>query len=139
MSTCAIVLKLHCRHLEFFEEDDNCESFLKTMNSLFACCIVLTVIELIDLLMGELFEDWTLQCWKGYHQSLRPCQGGLYLNIDTAVSAFYKPIKVDRYLEEILGPNWRGVGGRGEHRVKSYLKGVLVSTSHGGIQHKWSI
>lgn len=73
------------------------------------------------------------QCWKGYHQSLRPCQGGLFLNVDTAVGAFNKPIKVDQYLEEILGPSWsssRGLDRRGEKRVKLYLKNILVCTLH---------
>ncbi len=34
-----------------------------------------------------------LELWKGFHQSIRPLDAGMLVNIDTATSAFYEPGK----------------------------------------------
>lgn len=41
----------------------------------------------------------------GYHQSVRPCQTGLFLNIDASCAPFYKPMPVLQFFKEVLGLN----------------------------------
>ena len=43
------------------------------------------------------------QVWLGYQQSLRPCQGGLMLNIDTAATAFLEDQPMTQYLMRAIG------------------------------------
>lgn len=40
--------------------------------------------------------------WLGYQQSLRPCQAGLMLNIDTAATAFLEDQPMTQYLMRSL-------------------------------------
>ncbi|GMH33186.1 hypothetical protein BSKO_01020 [Bryopsis sp. KO-2023] len=75
------------------------------------------------------------ECWQGYHQSLRPCQGGLFLNVDTAVSPFHKGISVDRYIEDIIGRDFHEATRKGLRRdcrrIAACLKGVKIKTRRG--------
>ena len=46
---------------------------------------------------------WWMQVWLGYQQSLRPTQGGLSLNLDTAATAFLEEQPLIQYLMRSLG------------------------------------
>ncbi|GMH37755.1 hypothetical protein BSKO_05628 [Bryopsis sp. KO-2023] len=76
------------------------------------------------------------ECWQGYHQSLRPCQGGLFLNVDTATSPFHKAISVDRYIQDIIGRGSheaarQGLGRENRNKIAVCLKGVKIKTQRG--------
>lgn len=45
----------------------------------------------------------------GYNQSLRPCQAGLMLNVDTAATAFLAPQPLMNYLMGYLGVSEQGL------------------------------
>jgi len=74
-----------------------------------------------------------VEAWTGYHQSVRPCQNGLYLNIDTACAAFYKPIRVTEFIKEILSPRGGRIpdllNDRQRLIVRSVLKNLTVSSN----------
>ncbi|CAD7696925.1 unnamed protein product [Ostreobium quekettii] len=60
------------------------------------------------------------QAWMGYYQSLKPCKGGLALNVDTACTAFVDSCLISDILLDI---------GADEHackKIKSKLKNVKV-------------
>lgn len=42
------------------------------------------------------------EVWLGYKQSLRPCENGLTLNVDTAATAFLAPVPVLQQLSNAL-------------------------------------
>nr|GMD25443.1 protein argonaute 5 [Ipomoea batatas] len=49
---------------------------------------------------GQLSDG--LDYWKGFYQSLRPCQMGLSLNIDVSARAFYEPILLSDYVKKFV-------------------------------------
>ncbi|TVU41245.1 hypothetical protein EJB05_14748, partial [Eragrostis curvula] len=74
-----------------------------------------------------------LECWRGYYQSLRPTQLGLSLNIDISSTAFYKPIPVIEFVQNLVrGINARQpIADRDRLKIKKALRGVRVETTHG--------
>lgn len=72
------------------------------------------------------------ELWFGYHQSLRPTQSGLTLNIDTANTAFISEMSVVDYIDEVLGK--RGLPSTFNRaqfvNVSKALKGIKVNVTH---------
>ncbi|KDO27771.1 hypothetical protein SPRG_07370 [Saprolegnia parasitica CBS 223.65] len=72
------------------------------------------------------------EVWFGYHQSLRPTQTRLTLNIDMAASAFLEAVPALDYMSEACG--LRGVPSelspQQHHAVAKAFKGVQVRVLH---------
>ncbi|CAH9097364.1 unnamed protein product [Cuscuta epithymum] len=81
---------------------------------------------------GEGRLDDGLEYWKGFYQSLRPCQMGLSLNIDVSARAFYEPKLVSEYVFDFLKVRdvSRPLTDQDRLKVKRVLKGVRVEVSH---------
>nr|GLL33985.1 protein argonaute 5 isoform X2 [Ipomoea trifida] len=79
---------------------------------------------------GRLGEG--LDYWKGFYQSLRPCQMGLSLNIDVSARAFYEPIFVSEYVKKFVRDLSRPVTDQDRIKIKRDLKGVKVEFEHQG-------
>jgi len=72
------------------------------------------------------------ELWFGYHQSLRPTQSGLTLNVDTANTAFISEMSMMDFVNESFGG--RGIPNslnHGQYMVLSKtLKGIKVNVTH---------
>ncbi|XP_019150469.1 PREDICTED: protein argonaute 5 isoform X2 [Ipomoea nil] len=73
-----------------------------------------------------------LDYWKGFYQSLRPCQMGLSLNIDVSARAFYEPIFVSEYVKKFVRDLSRPLTDQDRLKIKRDLKGVKVEFDHQG-------
>ncbi|KAG4079208.1 hypothetical protein HA402_004583 [Bradysia odoriphaga] len=81
------------------------------------------------------------EIWFGYHQSVRPSQGKMMVNIDVSASAFYKAQPVTDYLCEVLSirdileqktplcDTWRGVFTR-------EIKDLQIEVTHRGTSRR---
>lgn len=72
-----------------------------------------------------------LQVWLGYQQSLRPCQGGLSLNVDIAATAFLEVQPVIDYLARSAGLREtrdlsRGFNPQQFKRATKAIAGIIV-------------
>ncbi|VFQ77819.1 unnamed protein product [Cuscuta campestris] len=76
--------------------------------------------------------DDGLEYWKGFYQSLRPCQMGLSLNIDVSARAFYEPKLVSQYVFEYLKvrDKTRPLSDQDRLKAKRVLKGLRVEVTH---------
>lgn len=72
------------------------------------------------------------EVWFGYHQSLRPTQSRLVLNIDMAATAFVKSMPVLDYLDETLNlRNFPTSLNRPQHaQFSKAIRGVKVKILH---------
>ncbi|XBH95025.1 hypothetical protein VPH35_085662 [Triticum aestivum] len=79
---------------------------------------------------GDIGEG--LECWRGYHQSLRPTQMGLSLNIDISATSFFKSVTVVQFVLEFLNLRdaSRPLTDRDRVKIKKALRGVRVETNH---------
>lgn len=85
---------------------------------------------------ADMSNLWNLfvQAWVGYYQSLRPCAEGLYLNVDTACTAFVESKVVS---EIMLDFNPRG-GRLDVNKLQKKLKNLKVGcTSDFGTLRVW--
>lgn len=62
-------------------------------------------------------NDTGLLAIRGYYASIRPAMGNVLLNVNTAMGAFYEPVKVSEMLGKLRGEQWR---------KEKFLKGVRV-------------
>jgi eukaryotic translation initiation factor 2C len=71
--------------------------------------------------------------WAGYQQSIRPCQSGLALTLDTSVGAVLQDGPLINLMKELVGPP-AGREGRFSDpqlkRLQRELRGVKVAASH---------
>ncbi|KAK1586518.1 hypothetical protein Q3G72_003381 [Acer saccharum] len=68
---------------------------------------------------------------KGFHQSLRPTQMGLTLNIDTSARGFYESILVSDFVLKHINSNLPVPLSEEDHKkVSNSLKGIRVSSTH---------
>ncbi|ORX74282.1 Piwi-domain-containing protein [Linderina pennispora] len=80
-----------------------------------------------------------LELWRGFSLSVRPGEGKLYLNVNTAVTAMYRPGPLVQAIQDLLGmrnPNdlRRGLGSQGVREIAAYLRGLSIMLRHRGIQ-----
>ncbi|KAF7823308.1 protein argonaute 5-like isoform X1 [Senna tora] len=79
---------------------------------------------------GELGDG--IEYWRGYHQSLRPTQMGLSLNIDVSARSFYENIFVTDFVAKHFRFNFsRPLSDQDRVKVKRALKGIKVELTHG--------
>eukprot|EP00210_Caulerpa_lentillifera_P003566 g3401.t1 len=73
------------------------------------------------------------EVFMGYHQSIKPCQGGLFANMDAACGAFHKAMPVHEFIKEILNLDRvpRTLNPHQIQTVKSVLKGLFIRTVRG--------
>ena len=94
------------------------------------------------------------EIWFGFHQSLRPCEGTMMLNIDVAATTFYKGQPLVTYASQILfplgfkrrdgpPPKQKGMVPKLDERQKKMLekelKSVKIETTHGEHRRHYKI
>ncbi|KAJ3123709.1 hypothetical protein HK098_001687 [Nowakowskiella sp. JEL0407] len=86
------------------------------------------------------------ELWRGFHQSLRPTQGRLLLNLDVSATAFYEAGPLIDVVTNILGKrspdDLRMFNEKDRMRLEKVLMHVKVHTVHRGSQfdrRKWRI
>ncbi|KAL4452075.1 hypothetical protein ABPG75_007737 [Micractinium tetrahymenae] len=70
------------------------------------------------------------EVWLGYQQSLRPCQTGLALNIDMAVTAMLESGELVDYMHEKIGDVQGRITPVQMRILNRALKGIKVSAKH---------
>jgi hypothetical protein len=77
------------------------------------------------------------QLWQGYRQSIRPCQTGLSLTLDSAAGAVLKCQPLAKLMVDLVGPP-QGQGGKFADRqlrtLFKELRGVKVKATHNGFK-----
>lgn len=87
---------------------------------------------------GELGDG--IEYWRGYHQSLRPTQMGLSLNIDVSARAFYENIFVTEFIAKHYSFNFsRPLSDQERIKVKKALRGVKVEFTNGQCTRSYKI
>nr|GMD25449.1 protein argonaute 5 [Ipomoea batatas] len=86
---------------------------------------------------GQLSDG--LDYWKGFYQSLRPCQMGLSLNIDVSARAFYEPILVSEYVKKFVRDLSRPLTDQDRIKIKRDLRGVKVEFNHLSYTRRYKI
>lgn len=75
------------------------------------------------------------EVWLGFQQSLRPTQGGLKLNLDTAATAFLAEQPVTAYLMHAVGVHTeQGLANMTQasyRRANAAIRGIRVEVRHG--------
>lgn len=84
-----------------------------------------------------------VECWTGFHQSVRPTQSGLTVNVDRAFGAYYRNMPLLEFCNELLGggADSHGRGGRRAgattqwnpaqtRRLSQSLGGISVEVTH---------
>ncbi|CAK4212381.1 unnamed protein product [Aphanomyces euteiches] len=79
------------------------------------------------------------ELWYGYHQSLRPTQTRLALNIDVAATAFIEQMSLPDYIQKVMGDriNWSDPGFI--KQAARILKSVKVRVTHRPIKKEFKI
>ncbi|KAK9869069.1 hypothetical protein WJX84_001880 [Apatococcus fuscideae] len=79
----------------------------------------------------KLSLDNVAEAWLGFRQSLRPCQGGLSLNVDIAATAFLKPSHALDYLRDVVGISGfdRELTPMANRKASRALRGIKVITT----------
>ncbi|CAB4012828.1 argonaute-2-like isoform X1 [Paramuricea clavata] len=78
------------------------------------------------------------EVWFGFHQSVRPSQWKMLVNIDSSATAFHKAISVIEFLSEVIGENPQRLHLRSslneEDRTKfiKEIKGLKIEINHCG-------
>jgi len=85
-----------------------------------------------------------IEFWRGYYQSVRPGNGKIFINMDTAASTFYEPVKVINLLTKALGRDERDIRGplspNDLMKVERELKNLRIIATHtGGKKRKYKI
>jgi len=86
-----------------------------------------------------------IEFWRGYYQSVRPGSGKIFINMDTAASAFYEPVKVINLLAKAIGRDLeRDIRGplspNDLKKAERELKNLRFITTHsGGKKRKFKI
>ncbi|GMH35414.1 hypothetical protein BSKO_03282 [Bryopsis sp. KO-2023] len=74
------------------------------------------------------------ELWLGYHQSIRPCQLGLTLNIDTTAGAFLEERSLVEVMKEAAGvrsiDDLKRMTDQQWKRMRKAVSGLLVQTTH---------
>ena len=85
------------------------------------------------------------ECWMGFHQSVRPAQGKLVVNIDVSATAFFEPGQILNFIARTLGRkaptdlNYP-LKNREIDKCEKLLKGIKVQINHrGDIKRKYKI
>ncbi|XP_031123112.1 protein argonaute 5-like [Ipomoea triloba] len=86
---------------------------------------------------GQLSDG--LDYWKGFYQSLRPCQMGLSLNIDVSARAFYEPILLSDYVKKFVRDLSRPLTDQDRIKIKRDLRGVRVEFNHLSYTRRYKI
>ncbi|KAK1582598.1 hypothetical protein Q3G72_016632 [Acer saccharum] len=76
---------------------------------------------------------------RGFHQSLRPTQMGLSLNIDISAGGFYKSILVSDYVSNYITSNISVPLSEDLKKVSKSFKGMSVSATRLGSDQKYKI
>ncbi|KAI8824387.1 Piwi domain-containing protein [Fimicolochytrium jonesii] len=85
------------------------------------------------------------QLWQGFHQSVRPAQGQMLINLDVSATAFYQPGPVVEIVARILGRHDASelrtpLNERDRQKVEKALKGLKIVVTHRGqIRRKFRI
>ncbi|KAJ3073654.1 argonaute 1 [Podochytrium sp. JEL0797] len=85
------------------------------------------------------------QLWQGFHQSMRPAQGQMLINLDVSATAFFQPGPLIEMVAKILNrnsPNDLRLPLTEKDRIKldKTLKGLKVAVTHRGqIRRKYRI
>jgi len=85
-----------------------------------------------------------IEFWRGYYQSVRPGNGKLFINMDTAAAAFYQPASALDILARAIGREKRDIRGplteKELMKAERELKGLKFVTTHsGGKRRKYKI
>lgn len=70
-----------------------------------------------------------LRAHRGYYSSIRPGKGGIFLNVNTITSAFFRPCRVSDLILEIRGHSKL----RGEvslNELEKWLRGITLRVVH---------
>ncbi|KAM5573865.1 protein argonaute 1-like [Rosa sericea] len=73
-----------------------------------------------------------LESWHGFHQSIRPTQMGLSLNINMSSTAFTEPLPVIEFVTRLLNRNIQAkpLGHSDRVKIEKALRGVKVEVTH---------
>lgn len=81
-----------------------------------------------------------LDVWSGYHQSVRPTQWKMMLNIDVCATAFYRNIDVIEYLYEITkydcNRTQKPLSDLARRQFSKELKGLRIEITYAGNQRR---
>ncbi|KAI4374454.1 hypothetical protein MLD38_012447 [Melastoma candidum] len=83
-----------------------------------------------------------LESWRGFYQSIRPTQMGLSLNIDMSSTAFFEPLPVIEFVNQLLNRDVssRPLSDADRVKIKKALRGVKVEVTHrGNMRRKYRI
>ncbi|KAJ1934164.1 hypothetical protein EC988_008891, partial [Linderina pennispora] len=80
-----------------------------------------------------------LELWRGFSLSVRPGEGKLYLNVNTAVTAMYMPGPLMATIARLLGVRSEGdldrrLNDMQAREIGSYLRGLRLLVKHRGIK-----
>lgn len=78
---------------------------------------------------AQLLGGWGMVALRGYTSHVKARQGNLYLNVNTALSAFYKADTVNWHIQEFVSPrtpNSYPSAFLGNHRARQHLVGLRV-------------
>jgi hypothetical protein len=85
------------------------------------------------------------QLWQGFHQSIRPTQGKMMINLDVSATAFYESSPVLDIMAKILGRGGvseyrQGLTEKDRARVEKALRGLKVVVTHrGNVRRKYRV
>ncbi|KAJ3021872.1 argonaute 1 [Thoreauomyces humboldtii] len=85
------------------------------------------------------------QLWQGFHQSIRPANGRMLVNLDVSATAFYQPGPVVEMVAKILGRHGPGdlrvqLNDRDRQKIEKALKGLKIVVNHRGqLRRKYRI
>ncbi|TPX33837.1 hypothetical protein SmJEL517_g03304 [Synchytrium microbalum] len=94
---------------------------------------------------GKQFIANGAELWQGFHQSIRPSRGRLWLNLDVSATAFYQPGPVVDMVAKILGRNSaddirQAMSDKDRGKIEKVLKNVKVMTTHrGNARRRWRV
>lgn len=71
-----------------------------------------------------------LELFTGWHQSVRPTEWGLLVNLDIATGTFFKPQSVTSFIRDLLGRDDDMTKSKNVGLVKEYLKKAVLITTH---------
>ncbi|TPX39954.1 hypothetical protein SeMB42_g06174 [Synchytrium endobioticum] len=81
------------------------------------------------------------QLWQGFHQSVRPTQGGMLLNLDVSATAFHQTGPVVDLVAQILGRNSVAelryiLTERDRNKIEKATKGLKIFVTHRGVMKR---
>jgi eukaryotic translation initiation factor 2C len=84
-----------------------------------------------------------IELWRGYYQACKATESGVYINVDTTATAFYQSGSLIDVITSVIArrsrEELRMLDDYSKRKIKSFIKGLYITTSHRGPQRKFRI